>query len=150
MRSPATPPGRDFVPYATATLDVHRALNLPHVGLATTRAELDTLHAHVTSLLYLLDAHAVRTRRLVRTEGDCLAAARTRLWQTADHLHSAFHTAPRSRTGDEPAREACRAGLPDGAPRLTICRRHQAAAVLVRCRCTPADLHDPFTGLVRH
>ncbi|MEU2761290.1 DUF6238 family protein [Streptomyces sp. NPDC007094] len=48
-----------------------------------------------------------------------------------------------------PAPEACQAGLPEGAPEFTICQRHQSTAHLVRRRTTPADLHAPFTGLVR-
>lgn len=150
MSSPDTPPVEDFVPYATAALDFHRALNVPHGALAATRPELDSLHAHSVSLLHLLDAHCVRTRPLVPVEGDCLGAARTRLWQAADHLHAAYHAAPRADIGEVPGREACRAGLPEGAPQLTICQRHRVAAVLVRRRSTPADLRSPFTGLVRH
>ncbi|WP_424921781.1 DUF6238 family protein [Streptomyces sp. wa1] len=71
------------------------------------------------------------------------------MWQAAEHLHAAYHAAPRPDSGEIPAPEACQAGLPEGAPGLTICQRHQRTAHLVRRRTTPADLHAPFTGLVR-
>ncbi|MFE5734842.1 DUF6238 family protein [Streptomyces sp. NPDC056528] len=145
-RTPSTT-AQDFVPFATAALDFHRALNLPGGPLVTTRAELDALHSHLVSLHGLLDAHAARTGQLVPGEGEQLRAARTRIWQAAEHLHAAYHAAPRPDSGEVP--EACRAGLPEGAPELSICRRHQRTAHLVRRRTTPADLHAPFTGLVR-
>ncbi|MDW4911449.1 DUF6238 family protein, partial [Streptomyces sp. ADMS] len=110
---------------------------------------LDALHAHLVSLHGLLDAHAARTGQLVPIEGDQLRAARTRIWQAADHVHAAYHAAPRPGSGEVPDRETCRAGLPEGAPELTICQRHQLTAHLVRRHTTPADLHAPFTGLVR-
>ncbi|MFD7070589.1 DUF6238 family protein [Streptomyces sp. NPDC059913] len=142
-------PAQDFVPFATAALDFHRALNLPGGPLVTTRAELDALHAHLISLHTLFDAHAARTGDLVPAEGDQLRVARTRIWQVAEHIHAAYHAAPRTGSGTVPDREECRAGLPEGAPELTVCRRHQHAARLMRRRVTPADLHAPFTGLVR-
>ncbi|MGK4579599.1 DUF6238 family protein [Kitasatospora sp. HPMI-4] len=143
-------PSQDFVPYATAAIDFHRALNVPGGELVTSRAELDSLHAHLVTLHGLFDAHTARTAPLIEIEGDHLRAARTRLWQAADHVHAAYHAAPRPGTGDVPSREACQAGLPEGAPELTICRRHQRTARLVRRRTTPTDLHHPFTGLIRH
>ncbi|MGA5632518.1 DUF6238 family protein [Streptomyces lydicamycinicus] len=149
MSRTASPTAQDFVPFATAALDFHRALNLPGGPLVTTRAELDALHAHLVALHGLLDAHAARTGQLVPAEGDPLRAARTRIWQAADHVHAAYHAAPRPDSGEVPEREACKAGLPEGAPELTICQRHQRTAHLVRRRTTPADLHAPFTGLVR-
>ncbi|MFF4927071.1 MULTISPECIES: DUF6238 family protein [unclassified Kitasatospora] len=148
---PATPvSAQDFVPYATAAIDFHRALNIPTGPLVASRAELDSLHEHLVSLHGLLDAHTQRTSPLLPGEGDHLKAARTRLWQAADHLHAAYHCSPRSGSGEVPTRDACRTRLPEGAPELTICRRHQQTAHLVRRRATPADLHSPFTGLVRH
>ncbi|SDP31822.1 DUF6238 family protein [Actinacidiphila guanduensis] len=149
-RTASTPTAQDFVPFATAAIDFHRALNLPAAPLAAPRAELDSLHEHLVAVYELLDAHAQRTGTLMPVEGDCLGAARTRIWQAADHLHAAYHSAPRPGSRDIPDREACRAGLPEGAPELTICQRHQTAARLVRRRSTPADLHAPFTGLIRH
>ncbi|MFG3199880.1 DUF6238 family protein [Streptomyces sp. NPDC048208] len=148
MSRTASSTAQDFVPFATAALDFHRAFNLPAGPLVTSRAELDTLHAHLVSVHGLLDAHALRTARLIPAEGDPLRAARTRIWQAADHLHAAYHAAPRPDSGEVPEPEACRAGLPEGAPELTICQRHQRTAHLVRRRTTPADLHTPFTGLV--
>ncbi|KPI14550.1 hypothetical protein OK006_3246 [Actinobacteria bacterium OK006] len=150
MSRTVSPPAQDFVPFATAALDFHRALNIPGGPLVTTRAELDALHAHLVSLHGLLDAHTARTGQLVPTEGDQLRAARTRIWQAADHVHAAYHAAPRTGSGEVPEREACQAGLPEGAPELTICQRHQRTAHLVRRRTTPSDLRGPFTGLVRH
>ncbi|MFJ2649471.1 DUF6238 family protein [Streptomyces sp. NPDC087420] len=149
MSRTASPPAQDFVPFATAALDFHRALNIPAGPLVTTRAELDALHAHLVSLYGLFDAHATRTGQLVGIEGDHLCNTRTRIWQAAEHLHAAYHAAPRPDSGQVPDHETCRAGLPEGAPELTICQRHQRTAHLVRRRTTPADLHSPFTGLVR-
>ncbi|MEV6209557.1 DUF6238 family protein [Kitasatospora sp. NPDC051914] len=140
---------QDFVPYATAAIDFHRALNIPAGPLVASRAELDSLHAHLVSLHELLDAHTRRTSPLLPAEGDHLRAARTRLWQAADHLHAAYHSSPRPGSGDVPDRDACRTRLPEGAPELTICRRHLETARLLRRRITPADLRSPFTGLVR-
>ncbi|GAA2535346.1 MULTISPECIES: DUF6238 family protein [Streptomyces] len=144
----ASPTAQDFVPFATAALDFHRALNVPGSPLVTTRSELDALHALLVSLYGLLDAHAGRTGELVVAESDQLRTARTRIWQAAEHLHAAYHAAPRPDSGEVPEPEACPAGLPEGAPELTVCQRHQRAAHLVRRRTTPADLYAPFTGLV--
>jgi hypothetical protein len=138
------------MPFATAAVDFHRALNLPTSPLAASRAELDSLHEHLLAVHELLDAHTFRTSAVAPVEGDRLGAARTRVWQAAVEVHAAYHAAPHPSTGTNPAPEACRAGLPEGAPEMTICRRHQAAARLARRRTTPADLHTPFTGLIRH
>lgn len=140
----------DFVPFATAALDFHQAINMPVVASAASRAELDSLHAHVVALYGLLDAHAARTTPVARAEGDHLRAGRIRLWQAAEHLHAAFHAAPHPSSGRLPTREACRTRLPEGAPALTVCQRHLATATRVRRDHTPADLRDPFTGLTRH
>ncbi|MFD8783805.1 DUF6238 family protein [Kitasatospora sp. NPDC059599] len=147
---PAAPASaQDFVPYATAAIDFHRALNIPTGPLVASRAELDSLHEHLVALQGLLDAHTQRTAPLLPTEGDHLKAARTRLWQAADHLHAAYHASPRPGSGEVPGPDHCRARIPEGAPSLTICRRHQQTAQLVRRRTTPADLNSPFTGLIR-
>ncbi|MGW2331580.1 DUF6238 family protein [Streptomyces sp. NPDC001700] len=140
----------DFIPFATAALDFHRAINMPVAPIAASRAELDSLHAHLAALYGLIDAHTARTTPVAEVEGDHLRACRIRLWQAADHLHSAFHAAPHSDTGRPPAREACRTRLPEGTPDLTVCQRHLATSVRVRRDHTPADLRDPFTGLIRH
>jgi hypothetical protein len=144
--TPISSPGQDFVPFATAAVDFHRALNLPAGPLAASRTELDSLHEHLLAVDELLDAHAVRTATLAPVEGDHVHTASTRVWQAAAEVHAAPH--PDSDT--PPDSEACRGGLPEGAPELTVCQRHQAAARLVRRRTTPADLHTPFTGLIRH
>lgn len=140
----------DFVPFATAALDFHRAISLPAGPVAASRTELDSLHAHVIALYGLLDAYTSRTTPVVRAEGDHLRACRIRLWQAAEHLHAAYHAAPHTGSGRLPTREACRARLPEGAPVLTVCQRHLATAAQVRHDHTPADLRDPFTGLIRH
>ncbi|PZT74115.1 MULTISPECIES: DUF6238 family protein [unclassified Streptomyces] len=140
----------DFVPFATAALDFHRAINMPVAPVAASRTELDSLHAHLVALYGLLDAHTARTAPVAGVEGDHLRACRVRLWQAAEHLHAAYHAAPPRVTGRLPTREACRARLPEGAPDLTMCQRHLATAARVRRDHTPADLRDPFTGLIRH
>ncbi|MGF1425461.1 DUF6238 family protein [Kitasatospora sp. LaBMicrA B282] len=145
-----TPAAQDDLRHATAAIDFHRALNVHTGPLVASRPELDALHEHLLVLHRLLDAHTQRTSPLLPVEGDHLKAARTRLWQAADHLHAAYHCAPRPGSGEVPEPDACRARLPEGAPELTICRRHQESAQLVRRRTTPTDLHTPFTGLMRH
>ncbi|CAM5643836.1 hypothetical protein SAVIM338S_06340 [Streptomyces avidinii] len=133
--------------YATEALDFHRAITVPAGPVAASRTELDGLHRHLLSLYALFDAHATRTQPLARAEADRLRAARIRIWQAAEHLHDAFHAAPRSGTGLIPSREECRSRLPQGSPELTICRRHLETAVLVRRDHTPAELRGPSTRL---
>jgi len=140
----------DFVPFATAALDFHRTINIPAAPLAATRVELDSLHAHLVSLHGLLDTHTARTTTVSEAEGNHLRAVRTRLWQAAEHLHAAYHAAPHATTGQGPSPEAYRAGLPEGAPELSVCQRHLTGAARVRRQTTPADLRDPFTGLIHH
>ncbi|MFF1797650.1 DUF6238 family protein, partial [Kitasatospora sp. NPDC058263] len=72
-----TATAQDFVPYATAAIDFHRALNVPAGPLVASRAELDSLHEHLVALHGLLDAHAQRTSPLLPGEGDHLKATRT-------------------------------------------------------------------------
>ena len=140
----------DLLHVATAALDVHHHTALPEPAEAVDRVELDALHAHTTALYELLDTHTGATRGANPVGADHLHAARTRLWQAAEHLHDAFHTAPRP-DGTAPTPEQCAARHPEGAPRLSICRRHLATAVRVRRSTTPADLRAAaFTGLVRH
>lgn len=140
----------DFVPFATAALDFHRAINMPVAPIAASRTELDSLHAHLVALYGLLDAHTARTTPVASAEGDHLRACRIRLWQAAEHIHAAYHAAPHPDTGRLPTREECRPRLPEGAPELTMCQRHLTTAAQVRRDHTPADLRDPFTGLTRH
>ncbi|WP_326777076.1 DUF6238 family protein [Streptomyces sp. NBC_01445] len=147
---PLTELASDFIPFATAALDFHRAINMPVAPVAASRTELDTLHAHVIALYELLDTHAVRTAQVADAEGDHLRACRIRLWQAAEHLHAAFHSAPHPGTDRLATHDACRTRLPEGAPELTVCQRHLAASARVRRDHTPADLRDPFTGLTRH
>lgn len=147
---PLPEPDSDFVPFATAALDFHRAINIPVATVAASRTELDSVHAHLTALYGLLETHTARTTPVAKAEGDHLRACRIRLWQAAEHLHAAYHATPHPGTGRLPTREAGHARLPEGAPALTVCQRHLATAAQVRRDHTPADLRDPFTGLTRH
>lgn len=113
------------------------------------RSEVDAVHAHATALYELVDRAAARTRPTHEAEGDHLRAARTRLWQAAEHLHDAFHSAPRP-DSSLPGPEQCRSRRPDGTPELTICQRHLVSSVRLRRQTTPAELRAPFTGLIRH
>lgn len=88
--------------------------------VAAGRADLD---AHLICVFDLLDTHARRTLPVNGREGDQLKAARTRLWQAADHLHAAYHAAPHPDRA-VPGPDAFGTGLPEGAPELTICQRH--------------------------
>lgn len=135
--------------YATDALDFHRALTVPHGSVAASRADLNALHAHLFALYALLDVHTDRTSRTAPVEADHLRAGRIRIWQAADHLHAAYHAAPHP-DGRLPTREACRSRLPEGGPELVLCQRHLDISALVRREHTPADLHAPFTGLIRH
>ncbi|GHE53893.1 DUF6238 family protein [Streptomyces cellulosae] len=130
-----TEPAEGFIPFATAALDFHQALNIPTGPLVADRAELDSLHGHFTALIRLLDAQTERSRGLVPGVARPLASARTRAWQVADLLHTAFHAVPHADNAT-----GSRTGLPDGAPELSICRRHQQASLLLRRRATPTDL----------
>ncbi|WP_042366793.1 DUF6238 family protein [Streptacidiphilus neutrinimicus] len=134
--------------HATAALDVHHHTALPEIPGMADRVELDALHAHVTSLYELLDTHTKGTRRILPAEGDSLHAATIRLWQSAEHLHDAYHAAARE-DGTLPTAEECAARRPEGAPRLTICQRHLSTAARVRRQTTPADLRTPVPGLIR-
>jgi hypothetical protein len=135
--------------YATAALDVHHHTALPEIPGMADRVELDALHAHTTALYELLDTHTNGTRRILPVEGDHLHATRTRLWQAAEHLHDAYHSAVRE-DGSLPTPEECAVRRPEGAPRLTICQRHISTAARVRRQTTPAELRTAVTGLVRH
>lgn len=126
------PTAQDLVPYATAALGRHLALNLPADPPAASRAELDALHAHLVALHALLDAHGCRPDPV---RGNHLLAACHRVWQAADAVHTAYHAASRG--------EARLPGLPEGAPLLTICQRHQHATRLARRRMTPTDISRP-------
>jgi hypothetical protein len=127
------PTAQDLVPYATAVLGLQVALNLPADPPAASRAELDALHAHLVALHALLDAH--HSCRPDPARGSHLLAACHRVWQAADAVHTAYHAAPRG--------EAHLPGLPEGAPLLTICQRHQRATRLARRRMTPTDIARP-------
>ncbi|MDH6111311.1 hypothetical protein P3T36_003335 [Kitasatospora sp. MAP12-15] len=142
------PTAPDLMRFATSAIEVHHHTSVPDDEPAS-RAELDALHAHVSTLYALLDARTDTTRPVAERAGDHLHAARIRLWQTAEHLHDAYHASARA-DGRLPTREACALRLPEGAPGLTICQRHMATSARVRHVATPADLRSGFTGLVRH
>ncbi|GAA2267359.1 DUF6238 family protein [Kitasatospora cystarginea] len=138
----------NLIGFATASLACHRATELTS-DQPLTREELDALHEHVVALHLLVDQATVRTRAHVATEGAHLHNGRIRLWQTAEHLHAAYHAAPRD-DGRLPTREACGLRLPEGAPELTICQRHLKTSKRVRYFTTPADLQAVTTGMIRH
>ncbi|MEV1011585.1 DUF6238 family protein [Streptomyces sp. NPDC049881] len=149
MAHTPTPREPDFLPLATTALDFHRCLTLPAEDSGASRVELTSLHAHLVALYELLDTYARRTRRFAPREADHLRAAGTRIWQAADHLHSAFHAAPRAGV-TPPGPTQPRADPDRSPPGATICQRHQRVVRLVRLRTTPTDLRAPFTGAVRH
>lgn len=130
MPHPDPSAAEEFVPFATAALDLHRTLAVPDGPLVADAAELDALHAHAVSLLRLMDLHAERARPLLELAAP-LRAARLRAWQLTDLLHHAAHTAPHATAvGTHPPRS----------PGPALCRRHQEALRLIRRRTTPADL----------
>ncbi|MFD7730463.1 DUF6238 family protein [Kitasatospora phosalacinea] len=137
----------DLLRFASAAIDVHHHTRLAD-GEAVSRTELDDLHAHTVALFGLLDTATTRTRPHAPAAGDHLHNARIRLWQVCEHLHDAYHAAPRA-DGRRPTREACASRLPDGAPDLTICQRRAVTAARLRQITTPADLHAPAPGLLR-
>ncbi|MGW2547336.1 DUF6238 family protein [Kitasatospora sp. NPDC001574] len=137
----------DLLRFASAAVDVHHHTRLADEG-PLPRVELDGLHAHTSALFGLLDTAADRARAHDAAEGDHLHNARIRLWQVCEHLHDAYHAAPRA-DGRRPTREACASRLPEGAPDLGICRRRGATAARLRRIATPTDLHAPVTGMVR-
>ncbi|MGW3185717.1 DUF6238 family protein [Kitasatospora sp. NPDC001119] len=133
--------------FATTSLACHR--DTARVDdRPLTREELDALHEHVVALHELVDQATARTRAQAPAEGDHLHNARIRLWQGIEHLHAAYHAAPRA-DGRMPTREACALRRPEGAPELTICQRHLKASTRVRQFTTPTDLHTPTTGMIR-
>ncbi|MFF2955681.1 DUF6238 family protein [Kitasatospora sp. NPDC057965] len=137
----------DLLRFASAAVDVHHHTQLAEEK-ALSRAELDTLHAHTSALFGLLDTATVRAREHTAPGGDHLHNARLRMWQVCEHLHDAYHAAPRA-DGRLPTREACASRLPEGAPGLSVCRRRTTISARVRQITTPADLHAPAPGLIR-
>ncbi|MFF3412567.1 DUF6238 family protein [Streptomyces sp. NPDC002742] len=113
------------------------------------RLHLDVLHAHLTSLLQLMDRLAENTRPAHPAAGRHLATAHTRLWQATSEVHSAFHLLP-SDIAVEAESSACHPEqLPEGPPVLTICQRHLAAGHIIRRKTTPTDLRAHTTACVR-
>ncbi|KQV20953.1 MULTISPECIES: DUF6238 family protein [unclassified Kitasatospora] len=136
-----------LIRFATASLAFHSDTELTS-DKPLTREELDALHEHAVALYLLLDHATARTRPHVPTQGNELHNARIRMWQVSEHLHAAYHAAPRA-DGRMPTREACATRLPEGAPDLTICQRHLKASARIRYFTTPADLHAPAPGMIR-
>ncbi|MFF4285658.1 DUF6238 family protein [Streptomyces sp. NPDC001633] len=159
MTPPTDPTPNEPLAYlraATAGLRHHTRTTVPEASPTVvpdpaSRAQIDALHIHLTTLHALLDQLAVTTRRSQPGEGGHLAAARTRVWQATEHLHDAFHTAP-SAIGTAPGFERCRPEkvLESGPPFLTICQRHLVTTVQVRRQTTPTELHSPLHGHATH
>ncbi|MFE2011124.1 DUF6238 family protein [Streptomyces sp. NPDC059491] len=130
----------DAYPYlraATAGLRHHsRAQGAIDEPSASSRAHLDALHAHLTTLHRLVDQVADQTRPERPAACRHLATAHARLWQVADSVHAAFHLVPAA-TEDEKCQPD---RLPEGPPFLTICQRHLAAVHAIRRKTTAADL----------
>ncbi|MFC9327930.1 DUF6238 family protein [Kitasatospora sp. NPDC057015] len=127
-----------LIGFATTALAFHGDTELT-CDQPLSRVELDALHEHAVALHMLLDRGTVRTRAHEAAEGDQLHNARIRTWQASEHLHAAYHAAPRA-DGRTPTREACALRLPEGATDLTICQRHVKASRRVRLFTTPTDL----------
>ncbi|UGQ10943.1 DUF6238 family protein [Yinghuangia sp. ASG 101] len=147
------PSTRAFLSIATTAVDASRVLNLPDVLPDAIRAALDELHAHLIALLRLLEAHSQAGAPSSASPYTLphLRAARDRVWQAAEEVHHAYHHAPRPddpASGDDIA--ACRHGLPEGAPELTICHRHLRAGTRVRRATTSAALRTPVPRPIRH
>jgi Family of unknown function (DUF6238) len=134
-------PRSNFMAFATASIDLHRALNPEPGATVPTRSELDALHCHLISLCSLLETHTTQPQPPTEATRKHLRAARIRLWQAADHLHRAYHTLARdeARTGS--------AGRAVGG-RLTVCQRHLRTTTRLRRDTSPAELHAPFTGRI--
>ncbi|MFB7672710.1 DUF6238 family protein [Kitasatospora purpeofusca] len=138
----------DLLRFASAAVDVHHHTRLAE-DQPLSRRELDELHSHTIGLFGLLDTVTVSTRAHVPAVGDHLHNARIRLWQVCEHLHDAYHAAPRA-DGRHPTSEACVSRLPSYATDLTICRRHAVTIARLRQITTSADLRAPASGLLRH
>ncbi|WP_338932718.1 DUF6238 family protein [Streptomyces netropsis] len=121
-------------------------------GRPATRGHVDALHAHLTTLHTLLSRLTEQTRNERPTQSSHFEAARTRLWQAGEHLHHAFHQAPRTPAPDPdaPQDNTCHQDVDAGPPFVTICLRHLRTSALVRQQTTPADLHSPLHGHARH
>ncbi|MFF4529469.1 DUF6238 family protein [Streptomyces sp. NPDC001407] len=141
-----------YLTAATAGIRHHTTASPGSSQPPATRSEMDALHAHLTTLHTLISQLTQQTKPEHPAQSGHLAAARTRLWQASEHLHDAFHQAPRAPVpGREPAQDAaCRQDLDAGPPFVTICLRHLRTSALVRRQTTPADLHAPLHGHARH
>ncbi|MGW3228606.1 DUF6238 family protein [Kitasatospora sp. NPDC001095] len=137
----------NLIRFATAAIASQRDIELTS-RQPLSREELDALHELSIALHTLLDRATARTRAHAAAEGDQLHNSRIRLWQACEHLHAAYHAAPRA-DGRLPTREACATRLPEGAPDLTVCQRHLKTSAHVRQFTTPTDLHAPVAGLIR-
>ncbi|WP_058042204.1 DUF6238 family protein [Streptomyces roseifaciens] len=143
-----------YLTAATAGIRHHaRTTTSPPGGRPATRGHVDALHAHLTALHTLLGRLTQQTRDERPAQSSHFAAARTRLWQAGEHLHDAFHQAPRTPASgpDAPQDDTCEQDIdPTGPPFLTICLRHLRTSTVVRQETTPADLHSPLHGHARH
>lgn len=149
-----TPPD-DAYPYlraASAGVRHHTRALAPSDTNPSRRADrlhLDVLHAHLTALLQLLDRLAETTRPPHPAAGRHLATAHTRLWQTTNEVHSAFHLLPTNAAAEAETSACHPERLPEGPPVLTICQRHLAAGHILRRKTTPTDLRPHTTACVR-
>lgn len=134
-----------LLPFATAALDFHRAIN----ACGASRSELDALHAHLVALHGLLDALAAYPSAVTRPQGDALRLAGVRVWQAADRIHAAYHVTPRQEPGESSTDKPPAVRPPGTAREPTICHRHRRATCLARLRSTPAELRAPFTKPIR-
>lgn len=156
MTPPSPLAGNEPLAYltaATAGIRHHtRTTTSPPGGRPATRSHLDALHAHLTALHTLLGRLAEQSRGERPAQSSHFAAARTRLWQAGEHLHDAFHQAPRTPAPDPdaPQDDTCHQDVNAGPPFVTICLRHLRTSALVRQQTTPADLHSPLHGHARH
>ncbi|GAA0438178.1 DUF6238 family protein [Streptomyces luteireticuli] len=157
MTPPSPPADNEPLAYltaATAGIRHHtRTTTSPPGGRPATRAQVDALHDHLTALHTLLGRLTQQTRDERPVQSSHFAATRTRLWQAGEHLHDAFHQAPRTPAPnpDAPQDDTCEQDInPTGPPFLTICLRHLRTSTLVRQETTPADLHSPLHGHARH
>ncbi|MEU1821325.1 DUF6238 family protein [Streptomyces abikoensis] len=154
MTTPSPLADREPLAYLTAaTAGIRHHTNAaPPDGHPATRGHVDALHAHVTALHTLLGQLTEQCRNKRPAQRSNFAAARTRLWQAGEHLHDAFHQAPRAPAPDQdaPQDDTCRQDIDAGPPFVTICLRHLRTSALVRQQTTPADLHSPLHGHTRH
>lgn len=122
---------------SAATAGVRRYANLSAArSAAPCRRELDALHTLGAALYTALARLSDRSRQDAGPDAPAtlhLASAATRLWQSTDRLHAAYHASA--------LLDACLDAdtALDQQPPLTICQRHLTATTAARLRTTPAE-----------